>query len=112
MAADPSATNSNRVAFLNPPLKNAMRLSGTPSASLKITLDKPTANLGVLLVDYGTDTRINYRENLGLVVTGTNDDFNLDVSGNGTGEDVEPGTGAKVTLDLAGTSISLPLVTR
>lgn len=44
-------------------------------------------------------------------MTGTNDDFNLDVTGNGTGTDVEPGTGAKVTVDLAATSISLPLVT-
>ncbi|WP_442945744.1 hypothetical protein [Nonomuraea sp. LPB2021202275-12-8] len=32
-----------------------MRLSGTPSVSLRLTLDKPTANLGVLLVDYGQD---------------------------------------------------------
>jgi X-Pro dipeptidyl-peptidase len=48
---------------------------------------------------------------LGLVLTGANDDFNLDESGNGSGTDVEPGTGANVTIDLAGTSISLPLVT-
>ncbi|MGW2222531.1 CocE/NonD family hydrolase C-terminal non-catalytic domain-containing protein, partial [Nonomuraea sp. NPDC001684] len=48
---------------------------------------------------------------LGLVLTGANDDFNLDVTGNGGGDDAEPGTGAKVTVDLAGTSISLPLVT-
>ncbi|WP_327085568.1 CocE/NonD family hydrolase [Nonomuraea sp. NBC_01738] len=198
MADSPAAANPNRLAFLTPPLKNAMRLSGTPSASLRLKLDKPTANLGVLLVDYGQDTRINYRERgatsaeglkflggedcvgestadddgcylkagdntassgfhvvtrgildaqnyrslsrqtpltpgkpyqitwntlpldyefkaghrLGLVLTGANDDFNLDVSGNGTGDDVEPGTGARVTVDLAGTSISLPLVTR
>ncbi|MFI9845528.1 CocE/NonD family hydrolase C-terminal non-catalytic domain-containing protein [Nonomuraea sp. NPDC051941] len=197
MADNPATTNSNRLAYLTPPLQNAMRLSGTPSVSLRLKLDKPTANLGVLLVDYGTDTRIDYLENsltaaqgltfiggescvgqstaqddgcylkagdnletsgfnvvtrgildaqnheslsrstpltlgkpyqiawkmlpqdyefkaghrLGLVLTGTNDDFNKDVSGNGTGADVEPGTGAKVTVDLAGTSVSLPLVT-
>ncbi|TMR98391.1 CocE/NonD family hydrolase [Nonomuraea basaltis] len=197
MAADPATTNPHRLAFLTPPLKTAMRLSGTPSVSLRLTLDKPTANLGVLLVDYGTDTRINYRETtttasqglkfiggescvgqstadddgcylkagdntatsgfhvvtraildaqnhkslsrqapltpgksyqitwkmlpldyefkaghrLGLVLTGTNDDFNLDVTGNGSETDVEPGTGAKVTVDLARTSVSLPLVT-
>ncbi|MDF2709767.1 MAG: Xaa-Pro dipeptidase [Nonomuraea muscovyensis] len=197
MAADPTTANPNRLAFLTPPLKTAMRLSGTPSVSLRLKLDKPTANLGVLLVDYGTDTRINYRERtattaeglkilggedcvgestvdddgcyfkagdntatsgfsvvtrgildaqnhkslsrstplkpgksyqitwkmlpqdyefkaghrLGLVLTGANDDFNLDESGNGSGTDVEPGTGAKVTVDLAGTSVSLPLVT-
>jgi X-Pro dipeptidyl-peptidase len=38
---------------------------------------------------------------LGLVLTGTNADLT----------DAEPGTGAKVTVDLAGTSVSLPLVT-
>ncbi|WP_433509048.1 CocE/NonD family hydrolase [Nonomuraea sp. CA-143628] len=198
MATGPATTNPNRLAYLTPPLKNTTRLSGTPTVSLKVTLDKPTANLGVLLVDYGTDTRINYRETtatasqglkiiggedcvgestadddgcyfraadntaasglnvvtraildaqnhkslsrqapltpgkpyqitwkmlpqdyefkaghrLGLVLTGTNDDFNLDETGNGSGTDAEPGTGAKVTVDLAGTSISLPLITR
>ncbi|MEV0831034.1 CocE/NonD family hydrolase [Nonomuraea rubra] len=196
-AADPAITNPHRLAFLTSPLKHATRLSGTPTISLKVTLDKPTANLGVLLVDYGTDTRINYRERaadraeglkfiggetcvgqstadddgcylkagdntatsafhvvtrgildaqnrktlsrqapltpgkpyqitwkmlpqdyefkaghrLGLVLTGTNDDFNSNVDGTGTEDDVEPGTGAKVTVDLAGTSIALPLVT-
>lgn len=37
---------------------------------------------------------------LGLILTGTNDDIT----------DAEPGTGTKVTVDLAGTSVSLPLV--
>ena len=196
MAADPDTTNPHRLAFLTPPLKNATRLSGTPTASLKLKLNKPTANLGVLLVDYGQDTRINYRERtatsaeglkilggedcvgestadddgcyftagdntatsdfnlvtrgildaqnhttlshqtplipgksyqitwkllpqdyeftpghrLGLILTGTNDDFNLDAGGNNTGDDVEPGTGATVTVDLAHTKLSLPLV--
>ncbi|MEU4541408.1 CocE/NonD family hydrolase [Streptosporangium sp. NPDC023825] len=196
MADQPTTTNPNRLAFLTPPLQKATRLSGTPSVNLRLKLDKPTANLGVLLVDYGTDTRIDYRaqgpasdegltfiggedcvgqstadddgcylkagdnistsgmnvvtrgildaqnhrslsrqtpltpgrtyqiswkmlpqdyefkagHRLGLVLTGANDDFNLDESANGTGADAEPGTGAKVTIDLAGTSISLPLL--
>ncbi|MEV5898022.1 CocE/NonD family hydrolase [Nonomuraea fuscirosea] len=196
MAANPGTANPNRLAFLTPPLKKATRLSGTPSVSLRVTLNEPTANLGAVLVDYGTDTRIDYRERsatsaeglkfiggetcvgqstadddgcylkagdntatsdfhvvtrgildaqnhkslsrqepltpgkayqitwkmlpldyefkaghrLGLILTGTNDDLNLDESGNGSGTDVEPGTGAKVTVDLADTSISLPLV--
>lgn len=191
MADNPDTANPNRLAFLTPPLKKAMRLSGTPSVSLRVTLNEPTANLGVVLVDYGTDTRIDYRERsatsaeglkfiggedcvgqstddddgcylkagdnlatsdfhvvtrgildaqnheslshqapltpgkayqitwktlpldyefkaghrLGLILTGTNDDLNLDESSN-----VEPGTGAKITVDLADTSISLPLV--
>ncbi|MFI6923323.1 CocE/NonD family hydrolase [Nonomuraea spiralis] len=190
MAGDPATADPNRLAFLTPPLKDAVRLSGTPSVSLKVKLDKPTANLGVLLVDYGTDTRIDYRERsatsaeglkfiggkdcvgqgtadddgcytragdntavsgfnvvsrgildaqnhrslsrstpltpgrpyriswkmlpqdyefkaghrLGLVLTGTNADLLQE-------PDLEPGTGTRVTVDLAGTSISLPLVT-
>ncbi|GAA3473331.1 CocE/NonD family hydrolase [Nonomuraea roseola] len=192
VAADPATVNPNRLAFLTPPLKSATRLSGTPSVSLKVKLDKPTANLGVMLVDYGTDTRINYSEigpdraygfkfldrddcvgestadddgcyrravdntvtsgfhvvtrgimdaqnhtslsrqtplrpdrsyqitwkmlpqdyefkaghRLGLVLTGTNADLGEPALGG-----AEPGTGTKVTLDLAGTSITLPLVT-
>ncbi|WP_433235030.1 CocE/NonD family hydrolase [Streptosporangium sp. CA-135522] len=188
VADNPGTVNSDRLAFLTAPLKSATRLSGTPSVSLRLKLDKPTANLGVLLVDYGTDTRINYSEiganpdraygfkfldakdcigqgtadddgcyrkavdntmtsgfhvvtrgimdaqnrtslsrqtplrpgrpyqltwsmlpqdyefkaghRLGLVLTGTNADL-----GN-----AETGTGTKVTVDLAGTSVSLPLV--
>ncbi|MEV4833371.1 CocE/NonD family hydrolase [Nonomuraea sp. NPDC049486] len=184
MAGNPGTANPDRLAFLTPPLKEATRLSGTPSVSLRLKLDKPTANLGVLLVDYGTDTRIhgvdpaggqglmlvdgkdcigegtadddgcyrraadntvtsgfqvvtrgildaqNHRSlslrtlltpgrhykitwrmlpqdyefkaghRLGLILTGTNDDIT----------DAEPGTGTKVTVDLAGTSVSLPLV--
>jgi len=191
VAADPASANPNRLAFLTSPLSTPMRLSGTPSVTLRLTLDKPTANLGVLLVDYGQDTYIDYRaqgptfddgikfidgedcvgastpeddgcyrraadntavadfnvvtrgildaqnhvslsrstpltpgkayqitwsmlpqdyefkagHRLGLVLTGTNDDFNV------IEPDAEPGTGATVTIDLAGTSVSLPLVT-
>ncbi|MFG1706499.1 CocE/NonD family hydrolase [Nonomuraea sp. M3C6] len=190
MAGDPATSNPNRLAFLTPPLNNALRLSGTPSVSLRLKLDKPTANLGVMLVDYGTDTRIhgvdpnkgqglklidgedcvgqstadddgcyqraadntvtsgfqvvtrgimdaqNHRSlshptplmpgkayqitwkmlpqdyefkaghRLGLVLTGTNADLGEPALG-----DAETGTGTKVTVDLAGTSVSLPLVT-
>ena len=189
MAADPATINPHRLAFLTPPLNDALRLSGTPSVSLRLKLDKPTANLGVMLVDYGTDTRIhgvdpgkgqglklidghdcvgestadddgcyqwaadntvtsgfqvvtrgimdaqNHRSlshptpltpgktyqitwrmlaqdyefkaghRLGLVLTGTNADLGEPLLG-----DAETGTGTMVTVDLAGTSVSLPLV--
>jgi X-Pro dipeptidyl-peptidase len=65
MAVDPGTTNPYRLAFLTPTLTNAMRLSGTPSVSLRVTLDKPTANLGVMLVDYGQDTRIHGADPVG-----------------------------------------------
>jgi X-Pro dipeptidyl-peptidase len=182
MAGDPGTAKPYRLAFLTPALTTPLRLSGTPSVSLRVTLDRPTANLGVLLVDYGADTRINYTggaqgvklvdgndclgqgtadddgcyprtaddtvtsdyevvtrgimdaqnrrslrhptpltsgrpyqitwsllpqdyefkagHRLGLVLTGTNDDLT----------DAETATGTTVTIDLAGTSVSLPLV--
>ncbi|MEV5966286.1 CocE/NonD family hydrolase [Kribbella sp. NPDC051952] len=59
MVNDPAGADPHRLAFLTPALKKAVRLSGTPSVSLRVTLDKPTANLGVYLVDYGQDTRID-----------------------------------------------------
>ncbi|GAA4610516.1 Xaa-Pro dipeptidyl-peptidase [Actinoallomurus liliacearum] len=58
--ADPTTAKPYRLAYTTPPLKTDVRLSGTPRVSLKIKLDRPTANLGALLVDYGTDTRVNY----------------------------------------------------
>jgi predicted acyl esterase len=97
MAGDPATTNPHRLAFLTPALKNAMRLSGTPSVSLRVKLDRPTANLGVLLVDYGHGTRIDgadpYGQGLKLI-------DGEDCVGESTG-DAEPGTGTKVTVDLA-----------
>jgi X-Pro dipeptidyl-peptidase len=58
--SDPTTAKPYRLAYTTPPLKRDVRLSGTPQVSLKIKLDRPTANLGALLVDYGTDTRVNY----------------------------------------------------
>ncbi|MFG1858172.1 Xaa-Pro dipeptidyl-peptidase [Actinomadura geliboluensis] len=60
MVADPTAAQPYRAAFVSAPLPRAGRLSGTPEARLRIKLDKPTANLTALLVDYGEDTRVNY----------------------------------------------------
>jgi predicted acyl esterase len=59
---DPTTAQPGRLAYATPPLQSDLRVSGTPKVSLKVSLDKPTANLGALLVDYGTDTRVNYRD--------------------------------------------------
>ncbi|GHJ40929.1 Xaa-Pro dipeptidyl-peptidase [Streptomyces sp. TS71-3] len=56
----PETTVPGRLAYTTPPLAHDLRLSGTPKVSLSVRLDKPTANLGALLVDYGTDTRVDY----------------------------------------------------
>ncbi|GHH88946.1 X-Pro dipeptidyl-peptidase [Streptomyces sulfonofaciens] len=58
--AAPETTAPGRLAYTTPPLAHDLRISGTPEVSLSVRLDKPTANLGALLVDYGTGTRINY----------------------------------------------------
>ncbi|MCW2944407.1 MAG: Xaa-Pro dipeptidase [Actinoallomurus sp.] len=60
VVTDPTTAKPYRLAYVTPPLKWGVRVSGTPTVSLKVKLDKPTANLGALLVDYGTDTRVNY----------------------------------------------------
>jgi X-Pro dipeptidyl-peptidase len=60
LVSDPTTAQPYRLAYTTPPLKQDVRLSGTPTVSLKIKSDRPAANLGALLVDYGTDTRVNY----------------------------------------------------
>ncbi|TNY36497.1 Xaa-Pro dipeptidyl-peptidase [Thermomonospora catenispora] len=60
MVADPTAARPYRLAYVSPPLPVSARLSGTPTVTLRIKLDKPTANLTALLVDYGEDTRVDY----------------------------------------------------
>ncbi|MDL4774786.1 Xaa-Pro dipeptidyl-peptidase [Actinomadura xylanilytica] len=60
MVTDPTTAKPYRLAYVSGPLPRTARLSGTPDAHLKIKLDRPTADLTALLVDYGTDTRVNY----------------------------------------------------
>ncbi|QKW37543.1 Xaa-Pro dipeptidyl-peptidase [Actinomadura sp. NAK00032] len=74
MVADPTAAQPYRAAFVSAPLPRTGRLSGTPEARLRIKLDKPTANLTALLVDYGEDTRVNYLgSGSGIRTLGTED---------------------------------------
>jgi predicted acyl esterase len=56
----PETAAPGRLAYTTAPLAHDLRISGTPKVSLSVRLDQPTANLGALLVDYGTDTRVNY----------------------------------------------------
>jgi X-Pro dipeptidyl-peptidase len=51
-------TMNNRRVFLSPPLKQDLRLSGSPKIDLRASLDKPQSNLTALLVDYGPSTQI------------------------------------------------------
>jgi X-Pro dipeptidyl-peptidase len=60
MVSSPTTASPYRVAYVSPPLPLAVRLSGTPTVRVKLKSDKPDANLTALLVDYGTDTRVDY----------------------------------------------------
>ncbi|MFC9973236.1 Xaa-Pro dipeptidyl-peptidase [Spirillospora sp. NPDC127200] len=60
MVSDPTAAKPFRLAYVSGPLPKSARLSGSPTAKLQISLDKPTANLTALLVDFGEDTRVDH----------------------------------------------------
>lgn len=59
LITDPTVSKPGRLAYVSQPLTGPARISGTPSVDLRLALDKPTANLTALLVDYGTDERID-----------------------------------------------------
>ncbi|GAA0492655.1 X-Pro dipeptidyl-peptidase [Paractinoplanes deccanensis] len=58
--AGPNTAVAGRVAFLSAPLSREVRVSGTPSVTLRVRVDKPTTELTARLVDYGTATRVDY----------------------------------------------------
>ncbi|MEV4254300.1 Xaa-Pro dipeptidyl-peptidase [Spirillospora sp. NPDC049652] len=60
LASDPTTAKPYRLAYVSGAVPKPVRISGTPKARLRVTMDKPTSDLTVLLVDYGTDTRIDY----------------------------------------------------
>ncbi|MER6576859.1 Xaa-Pro dipeptidyl-peptidase [Nonomuraea sp. NPDC001023] len=66
MVADVGAAKPGRAAFTTGALPLDLRLSGTPTADLRVKLDKPTANLTALLVDFGEDTRVDWRRGQGV----------------------------------------------
>ncbi|MEV6982455.1 Xaa-Pro dipeptidyl-peptidase [Sphaerisporangium sp. NPDC051017] len=60
MVSNPTDVSPNRLTFLTPPLKRAVRFSGTPTIDIRAKLDQPDANLTALVVDYGEDYRVNH----------------------------------------------------
>lgn len=58
--SDPNAGLDGRQVFLSQPLSADLRLSGTPTVTLRVRVDKPTTELTARLVEYGTAERINY----------------------------------------------------
>ncbi|GAA3794601.1 Xaa-Pro dipeptidyl-peptidase [Sphaerisporangium flaviroseum] len=71
MVSDPTAASPNRLAFLTPPLKRAVRFSGTPKVDIRARLDRPDANLTALVVDYGEDDRVDHYAAAGGIRTFT-----------------------------------------
>ncbi|SDK85602.1 X-Pro dipeptidyl-peptidase [Nonomuraea maritima] len=66
MVADVGTPNPGRIAFTTEELPADMRLSGTPTVDLRVKLDQPTSNLTALLVDFGEDTRVDWRRGQGI----------------------------------------------
>jgi X-Pro dipeptidyl-peptidase len=60
MVNDPTTASPYRLAYVSQPLPITAHLSGTPAVRLRLKADKPNVNLTALLVDFGTDTRVNY----------------------------------------------------
>ncbi|BCY07464.1 Xaa-Pro dipeptidyl-peptidase [Actinoplanes sp. L3-i22] len=58
--ADPGAAVPGRVAIVSAPLTQGVRISGSPSVTLRVKVDKPTTELTARLVDYGDAERIDY----------------------------------------------------
>jgi X-Pro dipeptidyl-peptidase len=54
LVPNPDTANPNRLIYLSPPLPNGAHLSGTPTVSLRASVDnRYAANLSATLVDYG-----------------------------------------------------------
>jgi X-Pro dipeptidyl-peptidase len=85
LVSDPTTAKSYRLAYVTPALTQNLRISGTPQLSLKLKLNKSTSTLGALLVDYGTDTRVNYLGSGSGVKTLTTQDCNGDATASDDG---------------------------
>jgi X-Pro dipeptidyl-peptidase len=73
MVADVGTPKPGRVAFTTGELPLDLRLSGTPTADLRVKLDKPTSNLTAMLVDFGDDTRVDWRRGQGITTIAEED---------------------------------------
>jgi X-Pro dipeptidyl-peptidase len=61
MAGDETTARQNRLVYLTSALPADVRLSGTATARIAASVDQPDTHLTVLLVDYGDDTRVDYK---------------------------------------------------
>lgn len=61
MASDETTARQNRLIYLTGALPADVRLSGTATAQIAASADQSDTHLTVLLVDYGADTRVDYK---------------------------------------------------
>jgi X-Pro dipeptidyl-peptidase len=77
MQTNLTTVTPNRRVFLTPPLLQDVRISGTPFVSLSASADQIDTNLGALLVDWGTDTRVQWGTGDGIRTLTTEDCWGL-----------------------------------
>ena len=58
--AAPGTSVAGRAVFLSGALPGAVHIDGSPSVTLRVRVDRPTTELSVRLVDYGTQRRVDY----------------------------------------------------
>ena len=56
---EPTRAKAGRLVFLSGPLRTEARISGVPSVTLRVRVNRPTTGLTARLVDYGEARRIN-----------------------------------------------------
>lgn len=59
--SSPTTARTGRKVYQTPVLTSALRISGTPTITLRVRSSKATTTLTAKLVTYGTATRVNYR---------------------------------------------------
>lgn len=59
--SSPTTSRTGRKVYQTPVLTSDLRISGTPTVTLRVRSSKPTTTLSARLVTYGTATRVNYR---------------------------------------------------
>ncbi|HEV7652479.1 MAG TPA: Xaa-Pro dipeptidyl-peptidase [Actinophytocola sp.] len=57
----PNEAVPGRQVFLSAPLRQDLRISGSPTISLRVKVSQPNTELSARLVDYGTAERVDYR---------------------------------------------------
>ncbi len=73
MIGDPGTPSPYRLAFLSAPLSGPLHISGIPTVRLTASADQSDTNFGALLVDYGTERRIDTSIDEGITTLTTQD---------------------------------------